>query len=192
MTQKAKADAKAEFLFGWYVELGLERSLEKLAERCAAIGLGIHVNTLKNYSAKYEWQQRVAVIDAKARLGADVVRAAALAQRRQEQAALGRELQHIAAGALQALMERGTPLTPSDIARLADVGTKIERLAMGEATSRIDVVENTLRDIIMEIVALFLRVNVYSDQDDRNREFGAGADAIIGRHVPLLEAEVKG
>lgn len=88
-------------------------------------------------------------------------------------------------------MERGTPLTPSDIARLADVGTKIERLAVGEATSRIEVVENTLRAMVMEISALFREVNVYPDQDDRMREFGTGADAIIGRHVPALEAAAK-
>lgn len=44
----------------------------------------------------------------------------------------------------------------------------------------------------MEIVTLFWEVKVIEDRDDRMREFGTGADAIIERHVPELEVEVKG
>ena len=67
----------------------------------------------------------------------------------------------------------------------------IERLAMGEATSRSEVINDTLTAIVKDIIALFLTVNQRTDRDDRTREFGTGAHAIIWRHVPALEGGAK-
>lgn len=53
-----------------------------------------------------------------------------------KQARLGGKLQDLALlGAENMILTRGLDLTPQDVARLADTGVKIERLAHGDATS---------------------------------------------------------
>ena len=191
MSRRSDVTTKADLLFALYVELGPERSLDLLRIRCGEVGVRISSSTLEKYSSQYRWQERLAAIETRARASTDQRLAETIAEMNRRQALLGQAMQTAGALAVTRINENEEIVDPTDAARLIEGGSRLQRLASGEATSRSEVINNTLQAIIMEIVALFLRVNEFSEQDDRTREFGTGADAIIGRHVPALEGEVK-
>ena len=193
MPRRSDVAAKAELLFALYIELGSRRSVELLHERCAEVGVEISASTLANYSTNYHWQDRLVAIEAKAREVNDERLVQSIADMNRDQALIGRGLRTWAGSQLGILQRSGyVAKTGQEVAATAKVGVEIERLAMGEATSRSEVINDTLTAIVRDIIALFLTVNQLTDRDDRTREFGTGADAIIGRHVPALEGEVKG
>ena len=48
-----------EAFYDVYLMMGHDRSLSKLHSVLANLGLNMTLNTLKNYSARYDWQQRL-------------------------------------------------------------------------------------------------------------------------------------
>ena len=182
---------KANLLFGLYVALGPKRSLAAVAEVCTQIGLKAGEKSLKLYSADFHWQDRLAAIIEQAGQQGDNEAVQTIADMNLKQAALGQAMQDAGAHTVFRINEQKYVIEPTDAARLIDSGSKLQRLAMGEATSRSEVINDTLTAIVKDIIALFLAVNLLTDRDDHTREFGTGADAIIGRHVPALEGEVK-
>ena len=182
---------KANLLFGLYVALGPKRSLAAVAEVCTQIGLKAGEKSLKLYSVDFHWQERLTAITEQAGQLGDDHAALTIADMNSRQAALGQAMQDAGAHTVKAINTNKKIVEPTDAARLIDSGSKLQRLAMGEATSRSEVINDTLTAIILDIIALFNGVNQLADRDDRTREFGTGADAIIGRHVPALEGEVE-
>ena len=192
MPRRTDTADRAELMFALYVELGASRSLDLLRRRLAEVGIVISDTTLGTYSADFHWQDRLVAIEAKARDANDERLVQSIADMNRDQALIGRGLQTWAGSQLGILQRSGyVAKTGQEVAATAKVGVEIERLAMGEATSRSEVINDTLTAIVKDIIALFLAVNQLTDRDDRTREFGTGADAIIGRHVPALEGEVK-
>ena len=192
MPRRSDAADRAELMFALYVELGASRSLDLLRRRLAEVGMKISDTTLGVYSQQYHWQDRLVAIEAKARDTNDERLVQSIADMNRDQALIGRGLRTWAGNQLGMLQRSGyVAKTGQEVAATAKVGVEIERLAMGEATSRNEVVNDTLTAIVKDIIALFLMVNQLADRDDRTREFGTGADAIIGRHVPALEGEVE-
>ena len=183
--------AKANLLFGLYVALGPKRSLAAVAEVCTQIGLKAGEKSLKLYSADFHWQDRLAAITEQAGQQGDDEAALTIADMNRRQAALGQAMQTAGQHTVKAINDNSRVVGPADAARLIDSGSKLQRLAMGEATSRSEVINDTLTAIVKDIITLFKEVNQLADRDDRTREFGTGADAIIGRHVPALEGEVE-
>ena len=59
--QAAKRRAGSYYLL--YAALGRDRSLSKLQEALADLGLPVSLNTLKSYSASYDWQGRASFVD---------------------------------------------------------------------------------------------------------------------------------
>ena len=180
---------KANLLFGLYVALGAGRSLAAVCDLANRAGVKTSPTTLEGYSADFKWQERLAAIAAEV---ADAEAVQPIADMNRDQALIGRGLRTWA-GSQRGILQRSgyVAKTGQEVAATAKVGVEIERLAMGEATSRSEVINDTLTAIVKDIIALFLAVNQLADRDDRTREFGTGADAIIGRHVPALEGEVK-
>ena len=158
-----------------------------------ANGAGVKTSptTLEGYSADFHWQDRLAAITEQAGQQGDDEAALTIADMNLRQAALGQAMQDAGAHTVKAINTNKEIVDPTDAARLIDSGSKLQRLAMGEATSRSEVINDTFTAIVKDIITLFLAVNQLTDRDDRTREFGTGADAIIGRHVPALEGEVK-
>ena len=192
MPRKNDASVKAAFLFAHYVELGVDRSLALLQKRCRISGVEIGSSTLEEYSTKFHWQDRLAAIEEEAHKVNDERLVQTIADMNRDQALIGRGLRTWAGNQLGMLQLSGyVAKTGQEVAATAKVGVEIERLAMGEATSRSEVINDTLTAIVKDIIALFLAVNQLTDRDDRTREFGTGADAIIARHVPALEGEVE-
>ena len=185
---QARTVEKANLLFGLYVALGAGRSLAAVCDIAQSAGVKTSATTLEGYSADFHWQKRLAAVEAEV---ADAEAALTIADMNLRQAALGQAMQDAGAHTVKAIDKNKEIVDPTDAARLIDSGSKLQRLAMGEATSRSEVINDTLTAIVKDIIALFLAVNQLADRDDRTREFGTGADAIIGRHVPALEGEVE-
>ena len=59
------------------------------------------------------------------------------------------------------------------------VGTDIERLARGQATTRAELTIQVLNPVINELVALFAEVNVIEDPDAQRTAWATKADAIV-------------
>ena len=188
MAHRPQVRAKAEQYFAIYCQLGVARSLKAVREALADMSVSVSHATMERYSKDYEWVRRAAEFDT-----AVTVRV----QERQEeraadgvvlmntrQAALGRALQGKAAQGLQTLQQ--DLLGAGDVAAMARDGVKIERLAMGEATSRQELAVLVINPVIQEIVALFVRVNDLADPELRKREFAVGADAIIAGHLQAV------
>ncbi len=133
----------ANILFSLYYQAGAERSLARLHTDLRSLGVGTSLTTLKRYSAKFDWQGRIARLDEEAGHRNDDRSLERIAGMNERQSQLGRSLQGAAASAVQTLLRDGSRLrdiTPAELSRLADVGTRLERLAMGEATERQDLI----------------------------------------------------
>lgn len=148
--------ARADFWFNTYCALGRTRSLELLRDIGTAAGQKIGFTTLRQYSTDYNWQERVAEFDERiADAGARATMTDALVDEAR-QARLGRALQEIATlgmGKLRA--SGGEGLSGAEIARLADVGVRIERLASGLATERRELIVSLMGFIVEHVSVLF-------------------------------------
>ena len=162
-----------------YHALGADRSLLKLRRHLADIGLAINLNTLKMYSAKYGWQDRMRELDARQADARQLTHDSTVARMNERQANMGEAMQHVAGRGLAMIADNAGAMTPGDVARLADIGVKLERLALGEATTRSEIEVTVYNTIIQQIAALFINVNVMDSPDDRTRTFADGVDGII-------------
>jgi hypothetical protein len=70
-----------------------------------------------------------------------------------------------------------------DIVALMRVGTEIEHLARGQATTRAELTIQVLNPVINELVALFAEVDVIEDPGARSRVWATKADAIVETHA---------
>jgi hypothetical protein len=168
------AQRRSESFYLVYAALGPSRSLTKLQKTLADLGLKISANTLKTYSARYNWQHRAELVD-----GAHTAVELATVPREMD------ERQGRLAVAMQALarekLESIDPLHLSvrDAIHLLRVGTDIERLTRGQATTRAELTVQVLNPVINELVALFAEVNVIEDADTRLAAWATKAKAIV-------------
>jgi hypothetical protein len=116
----------------------LERSVKKVAEK-----VGRSVRMMWDLSSKWDWLNRAEAYDLhmqRLKLAAQEKARIEMAER---QAREGTTLQNIAMGGVKNLLDqtgqvrKDVEITPSVIARLLEVGVKIERLARGEPTDNV-------------------------------------------------------
>lgn len=141
-----------------YLAQGPGRSLTRLHAELIAEGHSVHVKTVQRWSHRHDWQTHAKAHDARQRESQDVSvvsRAIAMEGRHVE---LGRELQRMALVWAQKLQEEGHPLTPTEVARWAEAGVRIERLAVGAATSRTEVNVQVWSQLLVQVGALFEQV----------------------------------
>ena len=169
--------SRADSLFGLYYELGAERSLAKLRSRLRDLGIKIAASTLNRYSSRFGWQARVLEMDAKLQERRENTRIEAVLAMNRRQAQLGKGMQTVAAGGLRRLVDM--ELDAHAVSALARDGVKIERLALGEATSRAELAVQVVNAVVVGIVELFREVNALPDPKERIRRFAEGADQII-------------
>jgi hypothetical protein len=181
------AKQRADGFFDIYLAMGEGRSLPKLKGILADGGLRLTLNTLKNYSAKYDWQERLRTAYDQAQAQQTRNHTTVIAEMNDRQARVGSAMLQIAGRGLVQVSNNLGQLTPRDTGYLADVGVKLERLARGEATTRAAVEVEVLAPVVRNIVALFQQVNVYDDAERRKREFAVGADRIIEQAVGQIE-----
>ena len=117
-------------LFNIYRNLGHTRSYRKVADLSCR-----NYNTITGIGWKNQWNKRATDYDAwqieemNTKLQEDILYS------RLRQADLGKKLQKLGETGLDLLCKFPDELTPENIIRLADIGQKIERLALGDSTT---------------------------------------------------------
>lgn len=187
---------RADAFFGIYYEMGPERSLEKLCQFCAKIGLKRALNTFKRWSALYDWQNRILELDTKLQEEREMSHLENVEAMNKSQAQDARNMRALARGGMSAmaniLRATGTiDLSPQDIATLMREGTKIERLAMGEATSRVEAIIYVYNVLLMAIARIFNEINIIRDPIQRRNAFANKLDELRENQIIELEKQQK-
>lgn len=182
-----------EVYFALYAGLGAGRSLNGVLDLCRAAGVKAPgVSTINGWSQRYGWLERVREYEESLRQASATEVVDSLAAMNDRQANLGRALQAAAALGL-ANMRQADPrllnLKPEGMATLAKEGARLERLALGEATERTEIISRLANIVIVEIAVLFDRINGTDTPEAQRRraDFAFGVDAIMGRFA--IEAE---
>ena len=159
------AQRRSESFYLVYAALGPSRSLTKLQKTLADLGLKISANTLKSYSARYNWQHRAELVD-----GAHMAVELANVPREMDerQARLGVAMQALARERVEVIDPYR--LSVRDAIHLMRVGTDIERLARGQAITRAELSVQMLNPVTNELVALFAEVNVIEEKGKEIQE----------------------
>ncbi len=176
-----------------YLAMGPNRSLRRLAAELGENGIAVHEDTVRRWSARYGWQAQVQAFEAR-RYEEEEQRVTSLARglgdaddMHERHASLGRELVRLANEWARKLVEEGHPVTPIDVARWAEAGVRIERLAMGEATSRTEVNRTTYNTVLVGVLELFKAVVQPAIPGDARelvaREFADGVNAITDKVI---------
>ena len=131
---------RAYSYFCLYLDMELlERSVKKIADK-----VGRSVRMMWDLSSKWDWLKRAEAYDLhmqRLKLAAQEKARIEMAER---QAREGTTLQNIAMGGVKNLLDekgqvrKDVEMTPGVIARLLEVGVKIERLARGEPTDNVN------------------------------------------------------
>jgi hypothetical protein len=117
-------------LFEEFLKLGRTRTYRKIADLCGRSDTNISV-----ISSQFSWRDRADNYDQMKDEEMRVKLDSEILQSRIRQQALGGEMQKLAEKGLEILNEIPEDLSPQDISRLIDVGTKIENLALGAPTA---------------------------------------------------------
>ena len=185
--------SRAEAYFIEYYEMGPSRSLERLHERVTKMGLRKSLTSLKRYSIDFEWQKRVELLDTKFKAERELHARAKIDDMNDSQALDGRNMRSIARAAMinlsNIIRETGVLNLPAqDIVRFMAEGTKIERLAMGEVTDRIEAHDFAYNVMLLGIVEIFNEINEYPSKAKRREAFAVKVDEL--RDQKMLEIGV--
>lgn len=180
-------EQRANLFYALYAQMGVGRSIDGLSALTTTLGIPVARNTLARYSTQYGWQAQVAALDARRAEVEDSPAARVLAMN-DRQANLGRMAQHLALRAFEAITKQTDSIAPGEAIRLAKDGQHIERLAMGEATSRSDLAITIYNDLVPAFVVVVRdAVNIPEiPQDVREivfRRLGPAIDALIEAHA---------
>ena len=144
--------------YSYYVELGLARSYEAVAQK-----FGVSKVTVVNHAAKERWQERLREAEQKAREEANTKAVDVLQEVKDRQLMEARILEHRALDALRTL----PPEKAAKAAMMLQIAWRHELLLLGEPSERTEltIVEVTQR----EIQTLLKRVEVEDDgEEDRS------------------------
>lgn len=146
-------------LLPYYLGFGSERSLPKVQAALAGMGIEIDVRTLKKYSAQFGWVAKAQEFD-RARLEVQgsmpVIQDAIASDARH--AALGRQLQQEAVlGLLKRQTDQNHDYSGTEIARMAREGINIERLASGQATTIVEIMQDAYHGLVEQLTPSFMQ-----------------------------------
>ena len=187
MTQRAKARAEALFMVYW--QLGPTRSLERLHEFCSVTGMRVSLSTVKNYSQNYGWQRKLLEIDQKAREAQESATIAQVAEMNLRHAQIARGLLGIAFAGMkkyhsmiQQSADGSIGIDIDDMVKLYRAAQTGERLALGEATSRVETWTRVVETVVREFGLIFITVNEIADKEARQHEYIRLSDDMIRRY----------
>ena len=185
-----QARSRAEYLFAFYYALGPERSLLLLQRRWAELGHRIAINTLKNYSAHYDWQRKVQELDIRLSEERNTESVREVMAMNDRTARLARGLQGLVTQALFNLQTEmqvdggvSFKMPPKDMGDLLAQAQRIERLAMGEATERSEVAMQIWNMVALNVATIFMDINDVVDSQERVRLFATRMDEFIERQL---------
>lgn len=133
-----RESSKALAAFGVYRDLGPDRSLEKVGQKCTK-----SVSLLRRWSAAHSWVARATehdrAIEAEVAATDRNVRIADNLRRRAERLGIADNLRRVATQALDAIDVEDLAKRPADVVRMLEHANRTERLDLGETTDRSEV-----------------------------------------------------
>jgi hypothetical protein len=190
---RSRTEQKSEGFFLLYFALGNERTLKKVADYCRKIGVGISLKTLELWSRRFNWQSKIAILEARRTNERQMVQKYAIEEMNKVQAQVGRAILMVAqrhAEIIRELLDRDPDkplLAAADIPRFAREGATLERLARGEVTSRNEEIKAEINSLIIQVCNIFMAVNPLTDEDARKRKFAVLFNRAIEGQVKLIE-----
>jgi len=133
--------------FNAYVDMGSERTIEKLRTRLQTLGRAPTLRTLFEWSRSFHWQYRMDDLERKARATEEDAQIKAIREMRDRQAKEALLLQQKGTEWIAGLDD--TPSAEAAIRAIVE-GAKLERLARGETTEKIQI-EETGDSRLMEL-----------------------------------------
>lgn len=153
--ERLDGESKQAFeAFTIYRDMGLARSITKVAQKCTK-----NESLLKRWSSKYDWVERCKAYDQ------EMDRLAILEneqQRREmikEHAAVARAMLEKVKAATETLDPK--TLTPNEMAKWLDIAVKVERLSRGESTDISEVTHSG--EVNANEQDIFKRVDQYAE-----------------------------
>ncbi|MFC1979345.1 hypothetical protein ACFLVS_00475 [Chloroflexota bacterium] len=197
-SRSQREQERADMLFMVYKFMGPGRSLMKLLESCTMMGLKISEKTLKRYSVKYEWQRRILQENAKEKETTEKSIQTQVEKMNTRHAQFAQGLFGAALAGLNNLQQdvRDTPkgkvlsLNVREIVDLFKASQQGERLARGQATSRIEVWVDIVQTVVKEFGLIFLAVNQIPDDEQRQAEYIRLSDEMITRYFSETTKQV--
>lgn len=178
---------KADSLFLVYHQMGTDRSINKLAEFCDMAGIKISKNTLGRYSVIYDWQRRLLELQSKNAESRESEYNEIIDKMNRQDAIMAQGMKGLVAAGIKYHQQKmkNTQMLKMDftsLASLAKTAQQIERLARGQATSRVDVWVDIASTVVREFVLIFQSVNRINDPEERENEFLRLGDEMVTRY----------
>lgn len=164
-----------------YLALGPQRSVRLLHEHLAKEGIAVHPTTMRKWSADRAWRLHASEYDSRIRVSRESSAVARAATLDGDHATLGRELQRLAMDWARRLEEEEAPMTATEVARWAEAGVRIERLAFAASMGRKETLASAF---VLPVLRLYRDLVQPALRDDLreavDREFAEGINAITG------------
>lgn len=188
LSPRERTKEKADNLFLVYYQMGPGRSLEGLKELLTNIGHKISLNTLKRYSSEYNWQKRLLEVNHSLKEQYEKRALKQVEEMNKRHARFAQGLFSIALAGLKNLQskmqesEGKLNLTVDEILRAYRTSQTGERLACGQATSRVEIWIDVVQTVVQEFGLIFMAVNEIKDREQRQQEFIRLSDEMIRRY----------
>jgi len=196
--RESRERERSDGLFLVYWQMGPSRSLVRLQELCASVGLKRSLNTFKNWSVKYEWQRRILEKNAEDKTRRERDFTQAIDTMNDRDAAMAQGMKALIVGAInryrrqmvedqqkrQKGAAQGISVTPEldmdfrDMAVLSRTAVNIERMARGQVINRTEV----WVDIATEFAMIFMTINKLPTEEEREAEFIRLGDEMMTRY----------
>jgi len=178
---------RADIFFILYANMGDGRSLAKLGNSIRMVGGKISDKRLEVYSSKYEWQRRVLEETAKMKDQAEKSIQQQVEKMNQQHAQIAQGLMSLVVAGLKdyqaTIQQTGKlKLDPKDLTGLYQAAQRGERLARGQATSRVEVWLDITQTVVREFGLIFLSVYNMQDRELMKAEFIRLSDEMLNRY----------
>ena len=192
-SREIRQSEKSEALFVVYHSLGEDRSLAKLHAICLAAGLRVGAKTLQNYSAKFHWQNKLLDMNRRIAERRELDQIETVNEMNNRHIQFAKGMQGIAYAGIKGFTNQITAdkggildLSVSEIVALFKASQSGERLARGEATSRVEIWTDVVETVVHEFSLIFVAVNEITEKGERQREFVTRADEMIRRYYNTI------
>ena len=182
MTENARHRAA----FDRYWRMDADRSIRRLHAAMASAGPAPGLRTLYEWSRRFHWQARIRDLEERAAVEEDAARRAAPREMAARHAKEGLLLQRKGAGWLETVPE--SRITAEAAIRAVIEGTKLERLARGEPTERVEQQTDVERkmeeldDVELDHLIRLVTKSVAGDRSAARARRSAGPTAPARRH----------
>ena len=194
--RKDKRRLKADSLFVIYWQMGNERSIKKLSEICFSLGVKTSESSLHKYSQAFDWQRRIIEMDKRLQEVQETKAIQEVMDMNRRHVQLAQGMMGIAFAGMKHLHQQVDPdgllnLSVDEIVKLFREGQRGERLARGQATSRVEIWTEVIETVVKEFGLIFIAVNEVEGKERRQDEFIRLADDMVRRYY-RLESKEKG